>query len=84
MRIRIKSAGHNFEFLLPTNLIFSPATAWLANTVGRRYAPESLADIPPEALNALMREFRRIKQKHGKWELADVESADGQRVQIVL
>lgn len=84
MRIRIQSEEHQFTVLLPTGLVFSKATVWLANHFGRKYAGDAMKDIPPEAMDALFAEFRRIKKKHGTWELADIESAGGERVKVVL
>lgn len=84
MRIRINADGRRFTLLLPTALLFSRGTAWLANTVGRKYAGEAMKDIPPEAMNALFAELRRIKKRHGGWELVEAVSADGNRVNILL
>lgn len=84
MKIVIKGGGHNLKLLLPTGLIFSKGTVWLANHVGRRYAPEAMANIPPEALAALFAELRRIKKRHGSWELVEVESVGGEKVNIIL
>lgn len=84
MRIRIKGDGHNFCLCFPTRLIFSKTVLRLANHFGRRYAGEAMATIPPGALDALFAEFRRIKKAHGSWELVDVQSSDGDSVQIIL
>ena len=84
MKIRIKDGGRNLTLLLPTALLFSRGTAWLANTVGRKYAGEVMKHIPPESVNALFAELRRVKKKHGSWELVEAVSADGNRVNIVL
>lgn len=84
MKIRVKGDGVNLNLVLPTRLLFGKTVVKLANTIGRQYAAEALENIPPEALEALCAELRRIKKKHGTWELVDVESADGDIVQIVL
>lgn len=84
MKIQVNDGEHKISILLPTNLIFSGGTAWLADHVGRKYAPEALENIPPEALNALFAEFRRIKHQYGRWTLVEVESAAGQTVKITL
>ena len=84
MKIQIRNKEFGFFIPLPTNLVFSKGTAWLANHFGRKYAGDALKDIPPEALDALFAEFRRIKKKHGTWELVEVESSDGDRVRITL
>lgn len=84
MKIRIKGEGRNLTLLFPTALLFSRGTAWLANTVGRQYAGEAMKDIPPEAMQAVFAELRRVKRKYGSWELVEAVSADGNRVNIVL
>lgn len=84
MKIHIRSNEHRLFIPLPTNLVFSKATVWLANGIGRKYAGDALKDIPPEALDKLFAEFRRIKKKHGTWELVEVQSAEGEQVRITL
>lgn len=84
MKILVKADGHNINLLLPTGMLFGKGTVWLANHFGRLYAQDALKDIPPEALDALFAEFRRIKKKYGSWELVDIESASGELVKIIL
>lgn len=84
MRIKIKDEDTDINLLLPTNLIFSKGTVWLANHFGRKYAGDAMKDIPPEALDRLFAEFRRIKRKYKRWVLVEVESSDGDAVSIEL
>lgn len=84
MKIKVKADGHKINLLLPTRLLFGKGAVWLTNHFGRKYAAEALKDIPPEALDALFAEFRRIKKKHGNWELVDVESSSGEKVKVIL
>lgn len=84
MRIKVKSEDTNIKLILPTNLIFGRGMVWLANRFGRKYAGNALRDIPPEALDVLFAEFRRIKRKYGRWTLVEVHSADGAEVEITL
>ena len=84
MKIRVHGDDANVNLILPTNLVFGNIVVKLVNTVGRRYAGEALEKIPPEALERLFAEMRRIKKKHGSWELVDIESADGSIVHITL
>lgn len=84
MRIQIKGSDRDMNLRLPTTLIFSRVTVWLANHVGRRYAGDAMKDIPPEALDALFAEIRRIKKEHNSWELVHVESSDGEQVSVIL
>lgn len=84
MKIHIKGDGYNIKLLLPTNLIFSRGTVWLANHVGRKYAGPAMDQIPPKAMAALFAELRRIKRKHGSWNLVEVDSSSGEQVLIQL
>ena len=84
MRIKVKSDDTNINLILPTNWIFSKGTVWLANHFGRKYAGDAMKDISPEALDRLFAEFRRIKRTYGRWELAEVHSADGEEIYITL
>ena len=84
MRIKVKDEDTDINLLLPTNLIFSKGTVWLVNHFGRKYAGDAMKDIPPESLDRLFAEFRRIKRKHKHWVLVEVASSDGDEVSIVL
>ena len=84
MKILVKSDEHRIHLSVPTNLIFNPIVARIAVRYGLRNAPESVRNISPDALEALFAEFRRIKKQHGKWELVDMECANGDLVKIVL
>ena len=84
MRVRIKSEGHNLNFVIPTRWIFGKTAVRIANTLGRQYASHAMKDISPQALEMLCAELCRIKDIHGKWELVDIESAGGDIVKIIL
>lgn len=84
MKILIQDGNTRLRLLLPTNLVFSSATAWLVNHVGRRYAPAAMDSIPPEAIRELFRVIRKIKRRYGSFEILDVASADGERVWVRL
>lgn len=84
MKIQIREDDRNFTLLLPTGLVFGRPSLWLINSVGRKYAPDALASIPQDTLEALWAEMRRIKRKYGRWDLVEVDSADGEYVKITL
>lgn len=83
MKIRIRSDEKKFTVLLPTRLLFSKTVLKFGLRMGRKYS-DQMPDIPPETVEALCDEIRRIKKKHGAWELVDVQSGDGEMVQIIL
>lgn len=99
MKIRIKGGGHSFCIAIPTGLIFSKPSVWLYLKLAKkniayaeRYMPEDvdvsvnsfLGNMPEEAVYAICEELRRIKKKHGSWELVAVESSDGGLVKVTL
>lgn len=84
MKIQVKNDEHEINIVLPTSLVFSKGTVWLANHVGRKCAGDAMKDIPPEALEALFAELRRIKRKYGSWDLVEVKSSDGEEVLVRL
>ena len=84
MRIQVKEDGRNINISIPTCLIFNKGTAWIARRFGRHYAGDAMKGIPPEAIDALFAEIRRIKKKYGSWELVEAESSDGELVKVTL
>ena len=84
MKIQIREKDWDFALLLPTVLIFSRFTARLTSRAACKYAPDALKNISPENLEALMTELGRIRKKYGRWELVEVESADGTYIKITL
>lgn len=84
MRIRISGRERNICLLLPTSLIFSGATIRLMN-IAVKFIPEDVRDyFPSDKLEMIFRELRRIRKKHGSFDLLDVESADGEKIKITL
>lgn len=81
MKIRIRHKKLRLTFLLPTNLLFGRGTLWLAERAFRQ-GPEN--PLPPQALPALFAEVRRVKKKHGTWELVEIESSDGESIRVWL
>ena len=84
MKIHIKSKEQNLRIRIPTGLVFSPLGARFICRYGLQYAGDAMKDLSPEALSALFAEFRRIKKKHGSWELVNIESSDGDLVKVTL
>ncbi len=95
MKIIVTGNGQNINLNLPTNLILSPAIAWVADKAcgaisNERiakvsgHAVETMSELPQDAVAKLFAELRRIKKKYGTWELVEVTSADGEYVKITL
>ena len=84
MKIQVKQPdGRSITIPVPTWLVFNSLMIEIGLKTGRNHS-DHVPDIPPEAIDALCREFRRIKQVHGTWELVRMESADGETVIITI
>ena len=83
MKIHVRSEEHTFTLLLPTRMVFSKSILKFGMRIGRKYS-DQVPDISPQTIDALCDEIKRIKKKHGSWELVNVQSSDGERVQIIL
>lgn len=99
MRIKVKGCGHNIMIPIPTGLIFSKPSVWLYLKLAKnhfrlaeQYIPENveislehcLYNLPEETVYAVCSEIMRIKRTHGRWELLEVHSANGEEVYITL
>ena len=99
MKIQIEAEGRRLRIAIPTGLVFNKPMVWLwlklmktSDGGMQKYLPDngevkpqnSWSSIPKEAAYALCEELRRIRKRHGAWELVDVVSASGERVKIIL
>ena len=87
MKIRIRENDRTYRFWIPGWLIWGPATRWILRAgmrTGTRYLPENIQGLSPEKVEMLLLELRRIKKSYGSWELADVQSADGTYIKVIL
>ena len=83
MKICIQAGEKKFSLYFPTRMLTSKSLVKLWLRIGKKYS-EEVPDIPPQAIDALCNELKRIKKTHGSWELVDVQSAQGERVKITL
>lgn len=84
MRILVKDDEHTIRLWLPTALIFSSLTAEIATRCMSKYVKDPRVSLTSGQLRAIFAEMRRIKHRHGRWELVDVQSTDGEKVKVIL
>ena len=84
MRIHLRADGRNIKLVLPTRMLFSKTVLRLLKFSARFAAEETLKKIPVDSMDVIFAELRRIKKKYGTWELVEVESAGGEKVEIKL
>ncbi|MBE6974796.1 MAG: hypothetical protein E7436_04825 [Ruminococcaceae bacterium] len=83
MKIRLRADTAHIDLVLPTRLLFSRSFWKLGLRIGRKYSV-NVPDLPPAAVDALCREIRRIKDRHGAWELVHICDGDGNSIQVIM
>lgn len=77
MRIRINTGRFTLPIYLPNWLVFN---RWVIGMAIRG----SAGAVPPEAMEKLFWELRKLTCRREPWELVHVESKDGESVSITL
>jgi hypothetical protein len=84
MKIVVGSArGKTIKLLLPTRLIFNSITATIGARMIRKHARMD-SSINAHDLRRFVKEVNRMKKIHPRMNIVDIESADGDIVQIRL
>ncbi len=93
MKIQVKSGKHHINILLPTGLIFSDLSAFIAckaieksnitNDGGEVLSDETKA-FTINAIKYGCKSLRQTKKKYPNFVFVDVETADGEKVLITL
>ncbi len=82
MKIHIQEKERKIHLTIPTGLIFNRVCFRVAFRMARKQG--GMSSLTPEAADILAAEFRRIKKRYGSWTLVEVQSADGELVEITL
>ena len=79
MRIIVQDpADQNVNLRFPTGLLLNRLTAHFAARMLQKYG----LHLTGRQLSAFMRELKRWKRRHKDWVLVEVDSADGEYIQI--
>lgn len=83
MKIQIQEGGRSFQIKLPSKLLFS---SLFLRLVMRNISVNGfgLKGLSAEAADRLAWELKRVRQKHGTWDLVEVQAADGETVKITV
>ena len=93
MKIIVRTEEHRIFLPIPTGLITNRLAVrlWLrAMQRSQKYvslpeqAEKALWNLPEEKILRLCDELRRIKKQYKTWPLVEVESANGDRMEIIL
>ena len=99
MRIRVKTADQNINIPIPTGMIFGRISVWTGVKIAKimckskhscvpEHAKEHLEGfferMPEKSIYILCDELMRIKRKHENWTLVEVDSVNGDHIQITL
>lgn len=81
MRIIVETASSkSIRLRIPTGLIINPLTAWIAAKVTQ----ENDVTLTYEQACALFAALKDFKRTHGEWKLVEIESANGDFVEITI
>ena len=80
MKITVRSEGFNLRIPIPTGLIFNDLTAGLAP----HFLEKNGVTITKKQARTFIRTLRKFKRRHRNWTLVEVESANGDYVEIKL
>lgn len=75
-----RETGHGINLRLPTGLLLNGLTAKIVCG----FLNDNGVSIPPCQMNVLFRELEHYRKKHPDWKLVEVNSADGEHVEIVI
>ncbi|HHX72294.1 MAG TPA: hypothetical protein GX701_05130 [Clostridiales bacterium] len=82
MKIVVREeSGKKINIVLPTGMVLNRLTAWFACKAIRKHS--DLKITRKQALR-FIKELRRCKRRHRGWKLVEVESSDGDYVEIKL
>ena len=72
--------GHGINLRLPTGLLLNSLTAKIVCG----FLNDNGVSIPRSQMNVLFHELERYRKKHPDWKLVEVDSADGEHVEVVI
>jgi hypothetical protein len=84
VRIRVSDGHRDIRIWIPSGLVFNKLTISIGIWAMKKYTPQYSWNLTAEQLNAVFSELRRIKAKHGSWELVNVQGSDGEMVRVIL
>lgn len=73
--------GKDMVIRIPNFLVLNSTALKIAK---KQPGGQHIPDIPKEFLPKLRKAIRQVKKIHKNWVLVDVESADGEKVQVKL
>lgn len=82
MKIIVRTKKKKLRLWLPGGLLYGRISARIAIASITRYAPD--CGIPPEEMGLLLAALRDFARTHPDWQLVDLQSHDGDIVQITL
>lgn len=81
MVIRIKSEGTRIFLPIPTMWVFSGTGLFFLKKLDK---DESFKGLKPKHMRNIRKTIRRMRKRHKKWNLVEVDCTDGTFVRIKL
>ena len=85
MRINVESEGKKIRLALPSGLIYGIAFSGVGLKYLKRYGEnEAFANVTKQDIKNIRKTIKRMRKIHKKWNIVEVDSADGDRVRVRL
>ena len=81
MKIQIHTGDVHLTLRIPTYLAFNALTASIA---GHELKKHDFPQLDGKTLTVFFRELRRLKKKDPAWQLVQIETGKGERIEVRL
>ena len=84
MKIKVKDADKNIKIIFPTCLLLNRLTAFAAPKFLHKKLKSHGIEITSAQAVKLIKTLKRFRRRHKNWKLVEVNSADGEHIEIRL
>lgn len=84
MKIKVKDADTNIKIIFPTCLVLNRLAALAAPKIFNRKLKQHGMELTSAQAVKLIKTLKRFRRRHKNWKLVEVNSADGEHIEIRL
>lgn len=82
MKVIVRTEKKNVSLRLPGWLVYGRLSSRIANAAIAKHAPD--CGVSPQMLGEIMTALRDFSRTHPHWELVNIQTHDGERIEITL
>lgn len=84
MKIKVKDADTNIKIIFPTCLLLNRLTAFAAPKIFNKKLKQHGMELTSAQAIKFVKTVNRFRRRHKNWKLVEVNSADGEHIEIRL